>query len=117
MGINNDALLCYGIEFSYDEVEKLKNYDDVKKLAEEIGTDFMPNLWEELGFISASYYFDSEEEDISYIIGKKITGDLTISDFVKEINESELILYLKKVCEQYDLEYKEPRIFCRPDIN
>jgi len=116
MGIHNDAILCYGIEFSYDEIKKLKENELFKELAEDLDTDFMPALWGELGFISTSYYYDSEEEYRCYIIGKEIKSDLSLTEFLQEIDESELILYLKNVCDQYNLEYKHPKILCRPNV-
>jgi hypothetical protein len=117
MGINNDFILCYGIEFSYDEIEHLKNNDEVRKISEDIDTDYMPNLWSELGFISGSPYYDSEEDHRNYIIGKEIIGDLSLDEFVTQINTNETNLYIKNVCEKYSLPYKEPKILCRVDVN
>lgn len=116
MGVDNDAILCYGIEFSYDEIKHLKDLQEIKDLAENIGCDFMPNLWEEMGFVSASYYYDAEEEDRSYIIGTKIEKDLTLNEFVQKINENEIILFLKGVCDKYNLKYEDPKILCRPNV-
>jgi len=113
MGINNDAILCYGIEFSYNEIKHLKQ---VKKL---IDDDFMPNVWGELesGFFSVSDYYDSEEEDRSYIIGKQITRDMNLNEFLQEINENETVFYLKNICERYNLKYTQPKILCRVNIS
>jgi hypothetical protein len=116
MGIDYDVILCYGIEFSYDEIQHLKTNDEVRKLAEDIGTDYMSNLWDELGFISASPYYDSEEEHRNYIIGKEIIGDLSPDDLIKQITANETDLYIKNVCEKYNLQYKNPKILCRVNI-
>jgi hypothetical protein len=116
MGIQNDAILCYGIEFSYHEIKILKENEHVKLLANKIGDDFMPNLWDELGFISASWFFDSEEEYRSYIIGKCFDKDVTLNEFLQEINENEMKTFLQKKCREYNLQYSEPKIFCRPNV-
>ena len=119
MGINNDAILCYGIEFSYNEIKHLKQYEQVKKLIDDISCNFMPNVWEELEseFFSVSDYYDSEEEYRSYISGKQITKDMNRNEFLQEINENETVLYLKNICERYNLKYTEPKILCRVNIN
>jgi hypothetical protein len=39
MGIQYDAILCYGIEFSYDDIVHLKDTIEFKQLAQDIGTD------------------------------------------------------------------------------
>ena len=116
MGINNDAILCYGIEFSYNEIKHLKQYEQVKKLIDDISCNFMPNVWEELEseFFSVSDYYKLYR---SYIIGKQITKDMNRNEFLQEINENETVLYLKNICERYNLKYTEPKILCRVNIN
>ena len=127
--IQNDSILCYGIEFSYKEIKHLKNKKRTKRTMKDIDLltfkvhsdsdsddNWMPNLWEDLGFISASNHYDSNEKSFSYIVGKEIKTDITINEFLKEINEKEMIVYLKNICEKYNLKYKEPKVLCRPNI-
>jgi hypothetical protein len=126
MGIYNDAILVYGIEFSYDEIKHLKKVKDhtLEVNNNNSGSDsdsdshdiWMPNLWEDLGFILASNYYDQEEEYYTYIIGKKITRDMNRNEFLQEINENDTILYLKQSCEKHNLKYTEPKILCRVNI-
>lgn len=116
MGVQNDAILCYGIEFSYDDIVHLKDTIEFKQRAEDIGTDNMVNLWDEMGHIYCSNYFDQEEEYHTYIIGKEIPNDMTLHDFLNEINENEVKIYLQKVCKDYNLHYCEPKILCRPNV-
>jgi alpha-D-ribose 1-methylphosphonate 5-triphosphate diphosphatase PhnM len=116
MGIQNDAILCYGIEFSYVDVVHLKATTEFKQRAEDIGTDNMVNLWSEMGHIYCSNYFDQEEEYLTYIIGKELPNDMTLQEFLNEINEIDIKIYLQKVCKDYNLQYSEPKILCRPNI-
>lgn len=116
MGITNDAILCYGIEFSYDDIVHLKDTIKFKQLAQDIGTDYMVNLWEEMGHIHCSNYFDLEEEYHTYIIGKELPNDMALNEFTSNINENEMKIYLQKLCSDYNLQYKEPRILCRPNV-
>ncbi len=53
---------------------KLKNYDQVKKVAQDIETDSLLSLWSELGFVSG-HSDGKKEEHHGYIIGKEISGD------------------------------------------
>lgn len=115
MGINNDIKLCYGVEFSYDEIEQLKNHPEFKKLAEEIGCDSMPNLWQEMGFITCSNYYDQEEEYYNYIIGVELEGDVNASDFIKQLND-DTINYVKEECAKYNLLCNELKIICRVNV-
>lgn len=116
MGIQNDAILCYGIEFSYDDIVHLKDTIEFKQRAEDIGTDCMVNLWSEFGHISCSNYFDQEAEYNIYIIGKELPNDMTLQEFLNGINEIEIKKYLQKVCKDYNLQYSEPKILCRPNV-
>jgi len=116
MGIQNDAILCYGIEFSYDDIVHLKDTIEFKQRAEDIGSDDMVNVWSEFGHIYCSNYFDQEEEYHTYIIGKELPKDMTLKEFLNGINENEMKIYLQKVCKDYDLQYSEPKILCRPNV-
>ena len=117
MGIRNDAILCYGIEFSYDDIVHLKDTIEFKQRAEDIGTDNMVNLWSEMGHIYCSNYFDQEEEYHTYIVGKEVERDMSLHDFLNEINENEIKNYVQKVCKDYNLQYSEPQILCRPNVS
>lgn len=116
MGINNDAILCYGIEFSYDDIVHLKDTIEFKQIAKAIGTNDMVNLWDEAGHICCSNYYDQPEEYYTYIIGKELDNNITLNKFTSNIDENEMKNYLQKVCNDYNLQYKEPRILCRSNM-
>lgn len=113
MGIQNDAILCYGIEFEYSEIKHLKKHDDFVKMAEDIGTDYMPNLWQEMGFINGCEYYDEDEEYQYYIIGKKMKNVMTLTEFLDTINKNDTVKYIKDMCEKYNLVYTEPKIMVK----
>lgn len=117
MGIQYDAILCYGIEFSYDDIVHLKDTIEFKQRAEDIGTDNMANLWDEAGHICCSNYYDQPEEYYTYIIGKEVVSNVSLHDFLNEINENEIKNHLQKVCKDYNLQYSEPKILCRPNVS
>lgn len=116
MGVNNEAMLCYGIEIDYKDIVALKQRDDFKQVQEDIGCDYMPSIWQEMGHISCSEYFDSEEQYHCYIIGKEIRKDVSLGDFLKQINENEMRDYLQDVCRDYNLKYSEPKVICRCNV-
>ena len=116
MGIQNDAILCYGIEFSYDDIVYLKDTIKFKQLAEDIDTDNMVNLWSEMGHITCSNYFDQEEEYYTYIIGKELKSDMTLNELIDTIDQYEIKNNLRDICEEYNLVYSTPRILCRPNV-
>ncbi len=115
MGIQYNAILCYGIEFSYDDIVHLKDTIEFKQRAEDIGTDNMANLWSEMGHICCSCYFDQEEEYQTYIV--ELVSDVSLHDFLNEINDTGIKHYLQKVCKDYNLQYSEPKILCRPNVS
>ena len=41
MGINNDAILVYGIEFEYNEIKNLKQCEEIQNLITEFDCDSM----------------------------------------------------------------------------
>ena len=118
MGINNDAILVYGIEFGYNEIKNLKQCEEIQNLITELDCDLMNILWEKLGvgFISTSDYYQCDEEYCCYIIGKQITTDMTLHEFLEKIDEDNIVSYLKNVCDKYNLTYTEPKILCRVNI-
>jgi hypothetical protein len=116
MGIQNDAILCYGIEFEYEDIVILKESKQFKELVEEIGCDDIPNLWQEMSFITASNYYDQDEEYYNYIIGVEIKDNLSLSDFISQFDKEEIKNYIKDECKKYNLTYIEPKIICRPNI-
>jgi hypothetical protein len=114
MGTYNDALLFYGIEFTYNQVKHIKDLEEVAECAEDIGCNHMRNLWSEFGLdYTCAYGPDSPEENYSYIIGEKIKGDLTLEQFIKRIDKEKIIADIKEDCERLKLQYQEPKIICR----
>lgn len=41
---------------------------------------------------------------------------MTLNEFINNINENEIKINLQKVCNDYNLQYSEPKILCRPNI-
>jgi hypothetical protein len=76
----------------------------------------MLDLWDEMGHIYCSDYYDQEEAYYTYIIGKNLDTDMTLNEFINNINENEIKINLQKVCNDYNLQYSEPKILCRPNI-
>ena len=116
MGVYNDVKLCYGIEVDYKTVVALKERSDFKEIQETIGCGYMPNIWQEMGHISCAQYYDAEEEYHCYIIGKEIQDGVSLTDFLKQVNEDEMKDYLQDVCRDYNIKYSEPRIVCKCNI-
>ena len=58
----------------------------------------------------------TKQEYQTYIVGKELVSDVSLHDFLNEINENEIKNYLQKVCKDYNLQYSEPKILCRPNI-
>ena len=114
MGTYNDALLFYGIEFTYNQVKHIKDLEEVAEGAKSTRSIDMPNLWSEYGLdYTCAYGPDSPEEDYSYIIGEEIKGDLTLEQFIKRIDKEKIIADIKEDCERLKLQYQEPKIICR----
>ena len=118
MGIYNYALLFYGIEFTFDQVKHIKDLEEVAECAEDIGCNYMPNIWSEFGLHHAcAYWYECPEEDYSYIIGEEIEKDLTLEQFIQKIDKEKIIADIKKDCERFKLQYQEPKIICRPHVS
>jgi hypothetical protein len=117
MGVYTDAVLYYGIIFEYDEIEFLKNNEKFKILAENIGCEYMDNLWQEMGFLTNSLWNDPGERYTEYIIGVVLKTNMNMSDFLNQIDEEKVKKYIENTCSEYNLQYKEPKIFCKVDVN
>ena len=106
------ALLCYGIEFRYCEIEHL--IEKYKYTCYEY--ELSQAVWESLGddFIacSNSVNYDQSDIDYTYIIGKKINNEFSFSE-LNRINEKELCTHIKKVCEKHGLHYTFSRLITR----
>ena len=116
MGIQTYTIQCYGIEFAYSEIKHLKDHPEFKELAKDIDCDDFPSLWQEMGFINGSYYFDAKDEDQYYIIGKEIPDGSTVKTFGDDLDEEETKRELKKTCKKFRLKYSEPEIMSRVNV-
>ncbi len=123
MGINYDPVLIYGMYFSYKDTQVIKNLQETRDLAEEIGTDCMKHLWsDELYYIggdcepvlySTSPWFDADEESCSYYIGVYLTYKNL--DCIKNLNEEEASKKILNICKRYKLNPVEIKL--HHDIN
>jgi hypothetical protein len=112
MGIHNDVVLVYGIEFAFDQV---KHITDLKEVLEESESDNVLDIWSEFDLeYACAYGYDRQEEDCLYFLGEQIKSDLTLEEFIKSIDKEKVIAEIKKDCERFKLQYEEPRIIFRP---
>ncbi len=115
MGVDYDTVLVYGVQFSYNEVSKLRERDDIHKLIETIGTSDMVNVWSEMGeyFDIASPYFDADQAYCTYVIGWNIHGRTIdeIQDHKHEVEKK-----IQNICEEYGLETKKVGIVCLMNV-
>lgn len=137
MGIQNDAILFYGISFEFDEVKHLIGNNFTSEIKDIfihiIDSDidindkkrlkrlFM-NLWEELYHsespdietASVSCYFDASSEDHTYLLGIRLKNEISI----KEINElNDIEQDIMNFCEKYNFSKKELKIMCLADVS
>lgn len=113
----NIPFLCYGIEFSYDDVKHLKETAEFKELAIDIGNDDMSGLWDEMGHIYTTTWADVPEEQRKYILGEALPNDLTLYKLLANIDEDEVKTEIQYYCNKYNLQYSEPKILGRPSIS
>lgn len=120
MGIDYDAILVYGMEFDFSQVSDLKYTKEFIELAEEIGCNELPNLWQEYDYgeivkgLTSSPHFDCPEDYCNYIIGI----DLKKKDlqFIKNIDEEVVKKELNRICDELGLEPVKIKIICNPNI-
>lgn len=122
MGIYFDAVLYYGIEYSYEEVlhlarheeiSDLMDHDEIVKFEETKKCPSFPYLFGELGFDSAIGDLSEDEKNHSYIVGISLDQDVTFDEFLKKINKAEAETFIQESCQKYNLPYREPKILCR----
>lgn len=118
MGVDYSTVLCYGIEFSYDEIKHILNMNETQELIKDIGCNNMTNIWCELedNFIVSSPYYDVDESEYSYMIGIKIDKDLTLQELIDISNKYDIVSYLKEICNKYKLQYQNPKLLSRVDV-
>jgi hypothetical protein len=68
MGIQTYTDLCYGIEYGYDEVQKVRECQEWKKYIEELGEMDFASIWSELGYETACPYYDAREEEMTHFV-------------------------------------------------
>lgn len=115
MGVYIEAKAFYGIVFSYSELKHLKDFNEWKELAEEIGTDNLPNLWSEWGFEYCNPYFDAAQEHVNYIIGVDISN-YSMSK-ITELDQEGIRKEIKTDCIDLKLDYKEPEFIVLVNVS
>lgn len=110
MGVWYDAYTIFGIEYSYKELEHLKEQKEFKKMKELIDCNELPNLLSELfdnqfvTFITNNNYV-TEKEQIYYLCIK-----LTDQRLYNNPNYELYNLKIKKECDRLNIVYKIPDI-------
>ena len=118
MGIRNEVICCYGVEYSYEEIKHIRGSEEYKRVSEEIGCENMVNVWVELGNIACNEYYDQEEEYYRYIIGEEMRtemGKRELKDLEGRAEEVEE--RIRERCEKYKLEYREAKLICRVNVS
>ena len=110
MGVRYNAYTVFGIEYSYKELEHLKEQKQFKEMKDSIGCNELPNLLSELfnnefvTFITNDYYV-SEEKQIYYLCIQ-----LTNQRLYNNPNYELYNLKIKKECDRLNIDYKIPDI-------
>ena len=140
MGIQNDAILFYGISFKFDEVKHLIE-DEFTSEIKDIYINIIDNtidinnkqrlkrlfmnLWEELYYpetpnietASVSDYFDATAEDHTYLLGIRLKNEITIAEINDKCDSEHVIIDIITFCEKYNFPKRELKIMSLADIS
>ena len=132
MGIYNNNIVVYGIQFSYEEALVVLEHSDYKEIVEEClekpeHPDHLLHFWggefsscdeynREVGCRAVSPYFDPPSKDNEYYLGVNLTNaDIQyLKNFDTESVHKEIIEF----CKKYNLPYsnKEFKMYYRVDV-
>ncbi len=108
MGIDYDVICVFGVEYSFEELENYKKYNRDNNDDDD---DNLISIWYGNGYYQASPYFDSNEEERSYLLGYKL-GTYISPNNMREIleKEDEIKKMIKEFSEKYNVINKENEI-------
>jgi hypothetical protein len=99
----------FGVKYSFDELKNFRCHEDTQKLAKIIGSDYLPNVWNESGFVCASS-FDGEKEK-TYLVGYQLKSSICSSDMRKILErEDDIKTQIREFSEKYNVINKENEI-------
>lgn len=109
MGVYYNVVGVFGVKYSFDELKNFLCHEDTQKLSKMIGCHYLPNLWNESGFVCASS-FDCEKEK-SYLVGYQLKSSICSSDMRKILEKEEDIkTQIREFSKKYNVVNKENEI-------
>ena len=109
MGVYYNVVGVFGVKYSFDELKNFRCHEDTQKLAKIIGSDYLPNVWNESGFVCASS-FDGEKEK-AYLVGYQLKSSICSSDMRKILErEDDIKTQIREFSEKYNVINKENQI-------
>lgn len=129
MGVYNDCLVIYGIEYTHDEASVVAQHEDYKEtvlICYGANEESTMGLWgeefyyekgdQEPLFIASSPHYDARYSDCSYFIGVNLTGKPL--EFIKTLDTNTIDNKIKKICSKYKLDSnKEIKMHYTVDVN
>lgn len=123
MGIDYDAKFLYGVKFSFKEIEHLKTNPIVVKKPGDNFENSIYNFWcdefDGVFLSTGSPYFDCNIEDCGFYVSSPLQKDFECmdkADFMEVLNDDEFIKCLKRFCDQFGLDCKQPQVHSVLDI-
>lgn len=126
MGINYDCVFVFGVVYSFGDLDNFRCHKDTRKLADNIGCDYLINLWEEsepsilpprIEFIASKPYFDADEEDCEYFIGYKLSSELTPQEMKYILTmENDIQYKINQICKNFNLLEQKVRFLVTSNI-
>jgi hypothetical protein len=117
MGIDYDAKFLYGVKFSFKELEHLKtNPIVVKNPGDDFGfslSDFWCLGFDGVFLSTGSPYFDCKTEDRVFYVSSRLQKNFECmdkADFMEVLNDDEFIKSLKRFCDNFGLDCKQPQV-------
>lgn len=132
MGIYNENVVIYGIEFSYKEALIVLEHDDYKEVVQEClerpeNPEELLHFWggefsscneynREVGCKAVSPYFDPPKTDQEFYVGVNLTNAQI--DYLKKFDYEKVKKEIIEFCQKYSLPYsdKEFKMYYRVDV-
>jgi hypothetical protein len=122
MGVSCDAWMLYGIRFSFDQLKGLYTNPIVVQKLGDCFMDSLDQFWR--GEFEGVYLFSPSgpyERNVKYaeFYVAALLDDfahLSRKDFLKILNDEEIIKKLKGFCMKFGLKYTEPEVYCVPNV-
>lgn len=123
MGVSCDARILYGIRFSFDQLRRLYTNPIVVQKLGDCFEDSLDQFWcgefEGVFLFSPSGFYERNIEYAQFYVAALLDDfeRLSRKDFLKILNDEEIIEKLKGFCVKFGLEYTEPEVHCVPYVN